>query len=187
MPGQLSNTEKAFRNATDTVSNISDILNVLSGLIPEIKFLSKGGKALTNAMKTTSDITDAIQGKNIFEGDAIDKGKKITELAERVISFAGLDDDMPTNPLDMVVTMAKTGFDIADITRSNDNTGNKVLRGVETVLSNFTPLGKAVRVAQKIENNAPTVYNSFAGNSRGISEPDMVSWQQMGNKFFFGM
>jgi hypothetical protein len=186
MPGQVSNAEKAFRTATDTVGNISEIINVLTSIIPELKPIAKGGKALTNIMKTTSDITDLVQGKDIFEGDAIDKGKKIIELAERVIGFAGLDDDVPTNPLDMIISTAKTGFEIADIARSKDNTGNKVLRGIETVLTNFTPLGKAVSVGKKIEENLPIVYNSFAGNSAGIGSPTIESIKQMSGKFFYG-
>jgi hypothetical protein len=187
MPGQVSNGEKAFRKATETVGNIADILDLIGFAIPELKLISKGGKLITNAMKTSTDISDMIQHKYDWGDNAIDKGTKIVDFAKRASSFAGLDsEEIISNPLDFVLDAVGTGFDIAGIVRSSDNTGNKVLRSIESVVSNFTPMGKAVKLAQSVENNLPTVYNSFAGNSHGIGSPDMARYQQTATKYLYG-
>jgi hypothetical protein len=131
MPGQVSNAEKSFRKATETIGAATEKVNNLGMISGPLGTILDGlGTALN------------------------------------IVNF---------------------GFNIADVARSGGNPTEKGLKIAEAVVRAVPIVGTAINAGEIAEQAVPAYVNANAGSSHGIGSPDMVSWQQMGNKFFFGM
>jgi hypothetical protein len=131
MPGQVSNAEKSFRKATETIGTATEIVNNLGMVSGPLGVILDG--------------------------------------------------------LGTALNFVNFGFDIADVARSGGNPTENGLKIAEAVVRTVPIVGTVIKAGEIAEQAIPAYVNANAGNSHGIGSPDMVSVQQMANKFLFGM
>lgn len=96
--------------------------------------------------------------------------------------------ELISNGITVATGLINAGFSIADIIRfGSKNPVDIGAKIVETAVRAVPVIGTAIAAGEMAEKVVPAYINANSGYAKGVGSPDMVSWEQAGNKFFFGM
>jgi hypothetical protein len=97
----------------------------------------------------------------------------------------------PLAPLIMAIDygsmLGDVGFTIADLIRNTEGTHQERANKVFEIIGKTMPgVSTAAKIGEMAETAIPAIFNDRAGGGRGISSPDMESFNQAAQKFIYG-